>query len=68
MQRGQALTSDAKGGIVGGHVGYNQQFNNWVIGLEGAVDATNLVRNSTVGVNDPSGTASGGTLTHICEV
>ena len=48
------LTGDEKGVIFGGHVGYNRQFDNWVVGLEGSVDGTNLVKNSTLGISDPN--------------
>ena len=48
------LTGDANGIIFGGHVGYNHQFDNWVVGFEGSVDGTNLIKTSTLAVNDPS--------------
>ena len=48
------LTGDANGIIFGGHVGYNRQFDNWVVGLEGSVDGTNLFKTSTLAVTDPS--------------
>jgi opacity protein-like surface antigen len=59
---GGSLGGDAQGVIGGGHVGYNLQINQWVIGLEGAVDATNLSRDVLIGVVDPSGATPGGTL------
>jgi len=35
--------NDSPQGVIGGaHVGYNQQFNQWVIGVEGSVDGTSL--------------------------
>jgi outer membrane immunogenic protein len=37
-----------QGVIGGGHVGYNLQYNRWVLGLEGSVDGTSLRK--TVGV------------------
>jgi iron complex outermembrane receptor protein len=46
------LIGDAKGIIVGGHLGYNRQLENWVVGLEGSVDGANLVKNSTLAVGN----------------
>jgi len=37
----------AQGVIGGGHVGYNYQVNQWVIGLEGSVDGTSLSKSAT---------------------
>ena len=35
--------NDSPQGVIGGaHVGYNQQFDKWVIGVEGSVDGTSL--------------------------
>ena len=48
------LIGDEKGIIFGGHVGYNRQIDNWVVGLEGSVDGTNLFKISPLAVNDPS--------------
>ena len=59
----EPLTGGAQVAIVDGHVGYNQQFNNWVVGLEGSVDGTNIVRTSTLPVFDPTGATTGGILT-----
>jgi len=39
------LSSRPQGVIGGGHVGYNYQINQWVLGLEGSVDGTSLSRN-----------------------
>jgi opacity protein-like surface antigen len=50
-----ALGGDAKGVIGGGHVGYNLQINQWVIGLEGAVDGTTLSRNVLIAAPDNTG-------------
>ena len=42
-QSGQSnLGSGAQGVIGGAHVGYNQQFDHWVLGLEGSVDGDDL--------------------------
>ena len=37
-----SLVGEASGVIGGAHVGYNLQINQWVIGVEGTVDGTNL--------------------------
>src|SRR5208283_939677 len=37
-----SLVRDAQGVIFGAHAGYNQQFGDWVTGLEGTVEGTNL--------------------------
>jgi len=35
--------NDSPQGVIGGaHAGYNQQFDKWVIGVEGSVDGTSL--------------------------
>ena len=48
-QAGQSnLTSGAQGVIGGAHVGYNQQFDQWVLGLEGSVDGATLTKNLLV--------------------
>jgi outer membrane immunogenic protein len=44
------FTVDMTGVIGGGHIGYNMQFNQWVIGVEGSVDGTDLKSAFTVGV------------------
>ena len=59
----EPLTGGAQVAIVDGHLGYNQQFNNWVVGLEGSVDGTNIVRTSPLPVLDPTGATPGGILT-----
>lgn len=47
------LTAGSKpwvfGGLGGGEVGYNRQFNNWVVGVEGDVGATNAHGSQTAG-------------------
>ena len=35
-------------------LGYNRQFDHWVVGLEGSVDGTNLVKTSTLAVTAPA--------------
>ena len=48
-QAGQSnLTSGAQGVIGGAHLGYNQQFDQWVLGLEGSVDGATLSKNVLV--------------------
>ena len=49
-----SLIGDEKGIIFGGHAGYNRQIDNWVVGLEGSVDGTNLFKISPLAVTDPS--------------
>ncbi len=39
-----ALIGDATGVIGGAHLGYNRQFDKWVVGVEGAVDPTLMSR------------------------
>ncbi len=41
------FTQSSDGGVLGGHLGYNQQYGNWVIGLEGSFAWTGL-QQSTV--------------------
>jgi outer membrane immunogenic protein len=41
-----SFTDNPQGFIGGGHVGYNLQINQWVLGVEGTVDGTTLRRNS----------------------
>ena len=57
------LDGDALVASVEGHIGYNWQFDHAVVGLEGSVDGTNLVRNSLLPVYDPASASPGGTLT-----
>ena len=48
-QSGQSnLGSGAQGVIGGAHLGYNQQFDRWVLGLEGSVDGATLSKNVLV--------------------
>ncbi len=64
-----ALNSSAQGVIGGAHLGYNLQINNFVVGLEGTIDGTNLSKTTIIGIVDPSGgvdasgNAYGGPLT-----
>jgi TonB-dependent siderophore receptor len=56
--------SDAQGVIGGGHVGYNYQFDQWVLGVEGSVDGATISRDTLIPVVDPTGAGSGaGSLT-----
>jgi len=48
-QTGQSNLGRGAQGVIGGlHLGYNQQFDRWVLGLEGAVDGTTLTRSALV--------------------
>jgi iron complex outermembrane receptor protein len=48
-QSGQSNLGRGAQGVIGGlHLGYNQQFDRWVLGLEGAVDGTTLTRSALV--------------------
>ncbi len=47
--------------IGGGHIGFNYQINQWVLGLEGTVDGTSLSK--TTVVTFPGAFGGGGTLT-----
>ncbi len=40
---------DLRGVIGGAHLGYNLQYNQWVVGLEGSVDGTSLNKQQLVG-------------------
>ena len=55
------LVGDGQGIIFGGHAGYNHQIDNWVLGLEGSVDYTNLVKSDLLGYSDVN--YDGGVLT-----
>lgn len=50
---GQGFSSDPTGGLLGGHIGINQQFGSFVVGLEGAAEWADLTRNQ-VGVVSPA--------------
>ena len=56
---GNNINGDAIGVIGGVHLGYNKQFDKWVVGVEGAVDPTLMSRNVSVNVPnsaaDPTG-------------
>ena len=60
----QALVGDAQGIIFGAHVGYDQQIDNWVVGLEGSLDYTNLVKDERLGFSpaDVAALFAGGTV------
>ncbi len=57
------LDSDAQVASVEGHIGYNWQYDHAVVGLEGSILGTNLVKSSLLPVYDPSSLSPGGTLT-----
>ena len=66
--QGSQIGSGAHGVIGGAHAGYNQQFDRWVVGLEGSIDGTTLTKNIIVpGPNlilDPNQASGiGGTVT-----
>jgi opacity protein-like surface antigen len=42
------LNGDVQGIIAGAHVGYNRQFDRWVVGLEGAIDPTLITRRLSI--------------------
>ena len=44
-----------RGGLIGGHAGYNWQLGSWVVGVEGDIDAANIKGSSaTSGTNSES--------------
>ena len=49
-----SLGGNPNGVIGGGHVGFNYQINQWVIGLEGSVDGTSLTNTAVVAFPDGS--------------
>ena len=49
-----ALIGDAQGVIVGAHLGYNLEFDKWLVGFEGEVDGTSLIRRNQLNLNDPA--------------
>ena len=72
-QSGQSnLSRGAQGMIGGAHVGYNQQFDQVVLGVEGSVDGATLTKNvlvlapSIVGQALTGNPAVGGTVTGSC--
>src|SRR2546430_1751846 len=55
-----AFSHTSQGAIGGAHVGYNLQYNPWlVLGLEGSVDGTSLSKTLVVPVNDFMGDTPG---------
>jgi len=49
------IGNDAQGVIFGAHLGYNHQFeSNWLVGLEGSVEGTDLAKFEPLGWNNPS--------------
>jgi outer membrane immunogenic protein len=49
-----SVGGNPNGVIGGGHVGYNWQINQWVLGLEGTVDGTSLTNNAVIAFPDGS--------------
>jgi hypothetical protein len=49
------------GGLVGGHVGYNYQFSNLVVGLEASAAWASISGSTTMGLTFPGGGSSTGT-------
>jgi outer membrane immunogenic protein len=41
-----SVSNSPQGVIGGGHIGYNLQINQWVVGLEGTVDGTSISKNA----------------------
>ncbi|WP_158658825.1 TonB-dependent siderophore receptor [Methylocystis bryophila] len=50
-----SFVTNAYGVIAGAHLGYNKQFDNWVVGLEGSTDVANLERLGLLAWNNPAG-------------
>ncbi len=55
-----SLVRDAQGVIFGAHAGYNQQFGDWVTGLEGSVEGTNLSKFEPLGWVNSANIGNGG--------
>ncbi len=49
-----SLVTTARGVLAGAHLGYNQQLDHWVLGLEGSVDVTNLEKQEVLGIDNPN--------------
>jgi outer membrane immunogenic protein len=43
---GESFSHNSSGGIAGGHIGYNWQVSNWLLGLETSADWTNIQGNT----------------------
>ena len=63
LNGGGPLVGDAQGVTFGAHVGYDQQFGNWVVGVEGAINGTNLSRTNSLTIGDSTNSANSGVLT-----
>ena len=61
-----ALGNIAQGVIGGAHVGYNTQIEQWVIGVEGTLDGTNLVNRPSLGVHGSAGSNAAGNTVCGC--
>ena len=61
------LIGDAQGVLFGAHLGYNKQFDKWVLGFEGDVDGTNLINRSSTGVTDPTNMVNAGALSTLVQ-
>jgi outer membrane immunogenic protein len=57
-----AFRQSSSGPVFGGHVGYNYQFTNWLVGIEGDIDSAGINKSSQFINLDPLGGA-GGTAT-----
>jgi len=62
-----SLGGTPSGVIGGGHVGYQVQFNQWILGIEGSVDGTSLTKTVTAGFPNFLGgsTLTAESYTHI---
>jgi outer membrane immunogenic protein len=57
---GGAFSLTPQGVIGGAHIGFNYQYNSWLVfGVEGSVDGTSLRQTAAVGVNDFMGDTPG---------
>ena len=48
-----SFITNSYGVLAGAHVGYNWQFDHWVLGLEGSVDVTDLNKREQLGWSNP---------------
>ena len=53
-----SLLTNAYGVLAGAHLGYNQQFDHWVAGLEGSVDVADITKRELLGWNNPKAPAA----------
>jgi len=49
-----SFVTEARGALAGAHIGYDRQFSDWVLGLEGSVDVTNLNKQELLGWEIPN--------------